>query len=230
MKLLLTSLAILAALAACDRIAAWQADHLIAQRLQQSYRLPQTPSVQVQGVPFLSQWASGRYQEIDVQMDQLSVQGVKVDHVAVRLEQVTTPQFVTSAQAMVGARAGTASVAGVVPYASLPLPSGLQLAPEPGGRLRLQGSLGVGLVTTSIGADLQVTVQDGAIGVNLVDVRTTDPLLRAQASSLLRSALATVNGLRPSLLGMQLQSVQVRQDGLAISALGQHVPLAPVQG
>ncbi len=225
MKLLLASLAILVTLAGCDRVAAGQAGHLIGQGLQQSYRLPRTPTVQVQGIPFLTQWASGRYREIDVHVDRLAIQGITVTDIAVRLEEVTTRPFVTSAREAAGATAATVSAEGLVPYAGLPLPPGLQLVPGPNGRLRLQGSLALGPATIPVAADLQVTIRDGAIELGLVDVQAVDPPLRARATLLLGSALSTVNGLQPAPLGLRLQSVQVRQDGLAVSAAGHQVPL-----
>jgi len=227
MKLLLSLLVALAVLAGGDRAAAWQAGHLIGQHLQQSYRLPQTPAVQVQGIPFLTQWASGSYEEIDVHVDRLPVQGVTVTNVTVRLEQVTTHPFATSAREVTGASAGTARAEGLVPYADLPLPPGLELAPGPGGRLRLQGSFPVGPATIPIQADLEVTVRDGAVELGVADVQTAEPLLGPRVASLLRSALDGVIGLRPSLLGLQLQSIQVREQGLEVSAAGRQVPLNP---
>ncbi|MBO0690723.1 MAG: DUF2993 domain-containing protein, partial [Candidatus Dormibacteraeota bacterium] len=59
---------VVAVLVAADRIGANVAAGQISSNLQSQLRLPQQPTTQIQGEPFLTQWASGHYDEIDVSL------------------------------------------------------------------------------------------------------------------------------------------------------------------
>src|SRR5215469_9488874 len=118
---------IVAALAVgADRIAGWEAGQVLADKLASTYNLDQKPTVQVQGVPFLTQWSSGQYEEIDAQLPAATADQVRITDISAPLHDIRTAAFVTSSADISGATVGTASVQGMVPYSNLPLPQGFQ--------------------------------------------------------------------------------------------------------
>ena len=65
-KLLIVVPLLILVLIVIDRAGVWIAEREIGARVQSAYGLPARPDVSVRSFPFLTQVASGNYQEIDV--------------------------------------------------------------------------------------------------------------------------------------------------------------------
>jgi hypothetical protein len=220
MKQLFVFLLIVAALAVgADRAAAWEAGQVLSSKLASTYNLDQQPAVQVQGVPFLTQWGSGHYQEIDAQLPAATADQVRITDVSAQLHDIRTAAFVTSSADISGATVGTANVQGMVPYSSLPLPQGFQ-ASAAGDRLHLTGTARSGSLSVPVTATVRVGVTNGQLTLTAESVTTSNPLAQSTVAAIVRQQLASTNLLRSLPFGVQLQAVTVTQTGLQIAAAG----------
>jgi hypothetical protein len=211
-------------LVAADRVAAWAAGQVLAQSLVSAYQLDQRPDVQVQGVPFLTQWSSGRYQEVDVRTPHVTAQNVTVSDVSAQLHDVSTAPFATSPSAVAGATVGEVDAQGVVPYRVLPLPPGLQLTPQ-GDRLQLSGSYSVGPVTVPVAATVGVTVRNGSLKLVPEQVSVPSQYSRFGIASRIEQLIGSVSVTPPLPMGGRLQGASVTPAGLRVSATASQVAL-----
>jgi hypothetical protein len=224
-KQLLVLLIIVAAVAVgADRAAAWEAGQVLSSKLASTYNLDQMPAVQVRGVPFLTQWGSGQYEEIDAQLPVATVDQVRITDISAQLHDIRTAAFVTSAADISGATVGTASVQGMVPYSNLPLPQGFQ-ASAAGDRLHLTGSVSAGSLSIPVTASVRVGVQNGRLTLTAESVDTSNPIVQNTVAAIVRQQLEATS--LPSSLpfGVQLQAVTVTQSGLQIAASGHNLQM-----
>ena len=194
-------------LVAADRLAAWGAGQLVADRLARAYQLGRAPQVQVQGVPFLTQWSSGRYQEVDVQ-----------------LPNITTRAFATSSADVAGATIGEVDVQGVVPYAGIPLPPGLRVTPQ-GNQLQLSGSISAAGASVPISATVSVGVQNGRLQLTADRVNGAVGLRALAVTAELNQQLKGASVALQLPVGARLNAVSVTQGGLGVSASASQVQM-----
>lgn len=225
MKQLFVFLLIVAALAVgADRAAAWEAGQVLSNKLASTYNLDQEPTVQVRGVPFLTQWGSGQYEEIDAQLPVATADQVRITDISAQLHDIRTASFVTSSADISGATVGTASVQGMVPYGNLPLPQGFR-ASAAGDRLHLTGSVRAGPVVIPMTATVRVGVQNGQLTLTAESVETSSPIAQNTVASIVRQQLEAATPLRNLPFGVQLQAVTVTQSGLQIAAVGHNLQM-----
>src|SRR5215472_18100056 len=202
-----------------DRAAAWEAGQVLSNKLASTYNLDQKPTVQVQGIPFLTQWGSGQYQEIDAQLPAATANQVRITDISAQLHDIRTAAYVTSSADLSGATVGTASVQGMVPYSNLPLPQGFQ-ASAAGDRLHLTGSVRAGALSIPVTATVRVGVQNGQLTLTADSVDASNPVAQNTVAAIVRQQLAATTPLRSLPFGVQLQAVTVTQSGLQIAAVG----------
>jgi hypothetical protein len=218
-KRLFVFLLIIAGLAVgADRAAAWEAEQVLSNKLASTYNLDQKPTVQVRGVPFLTQWGSGQYEEIDAQLPVTTADQVRITNVSAQLHDISTAAYVTSSADISGATVGTASVQGMVPYSSLPLPQGFQ-ASAAGDRLHLTGTVRAGSLSIPVTATVRVGVQNGQLALTAESVDVSNPIAQSTVAPIVRQQLAATSLLRSLPFGAQLQAVTVTQSGLQIAAV-----------
>jgi hypothetical protein len=224
-KQLLVLLLIVAALAVgADRVAAWEAGQVLSNKLASTYHLDQEPSVQVQGFPFLTQWASGQYEEIDAQLPAATADQVRITDISVQLHDIRTAAYVTSSEDISGATVGTAGVQGMVPYSNLPLPQGFQVSAA-GDRLHLTGSVRVSSLSIPVTATVRVGVQNGQLTLTAESVDVSNSIAQNTVAAIVRQQLEATSLLRSLPFGVQLQAVTVTQSGLQIAAVGHNLQM-----
>jgi LmeA-like phospholipid-binding len=220
-KLFVFLLVVAALLVAADRVAAYEAGQVLSQRLASAYQFSEQPTVQVQGIPFLTQWSSGKYQEIDVQAPSVTTGSVSVDNLSAQLHAVTTASFATSSADVAGATVGQVRVQGVVPYSSVPVPKGFQVAPE-GNQLKLSGTASGGGVSAPITATVNVAAQDGKLQLTVDQVQLPGTLgalgLSGQVKAQINQQLQAAASSFQLPMGVRLDSASVTGDGLRVSA------------
>ena len=92
MRKFLIALVILAVLlVVLDRAGLVIAQREIGSRVQSAYRLPARPGVSVRGFPFLTQVASGTYQQINVSIKSASAGGVQLENIDATFTGVHAP-------------------------------------------------------------------------------------------------------------------------------------------
>jgi hypothetical protein len=223
-KLLLFLIVVSALLVAADRAAAWEAGQVLADRLARAYQFDQPPEVQVQGTPFLTQWSSGRYQEVDVRATALTASRVSITNVSAQLHAVTTAAFATSSADLAGATAGEVDVQGLLPYNSLTLPQGLQVAPQ-GNQLRLSGSISAAGVSVPVSATVNVSVQNGRLQLTADQLNVPSAFARLGLASLVNRQLQAASTAVQLPMGAHLDTVAVTPNGLQVSASATQVQI-----
>lgn len=220
-KLLVLLLVVGALLVAGDRVAAYEAGQVLSQRLASAYQFSEQPTVQVQGIPFLTQWSSGKYQEIDLQVPSVTTSNVSVDNLSAQLHAVTTASFATSSADVAGATVGQVRVRGVVPFSSVPVPKGFQVAPQ-GNQLKLSGTASGGGLSAPITATVNVAAQDGKLQLTVDQVQLPGTLgalgLSGQVKAQINQQLQAAASSFQLPMGVRLDSVSVTGDGLRVSA------------
>jgi len=215
-KLLVFLIVVAGILVGTDRLAAWEAGQMVSDRLARAYQLNQPPEVEVRGIPFLTQWSSGRYQEIDVHVPTITANRVTVTNLSAQLHAVSAAPFATSSADVAAATIGEVDAQGVVPYGSIPLPPGFQLRPE-GNQLRLSGSISAAGVSVPVTAIVAVSVQDGVLQLTASQVNV--PGLAATLNQRLSDARKALQ--LP--LGARLDAIVATPGGLQVSASASQV-------
>jgi hypothetical protein len=188
-------LLIAAVLAVGDRVGVAQADRLVSEQVTANYQTGAPAKVEFQGVPFLTQWASGSYQEIDVSVPSLTVgqggQPVRLLNVSAQLRNVSIAPFATSSAAARGGTVGHLDVTGLVPYAGLPLPSGFQ-AQASGNLVHLTGAVSIAGRSAQVDALIKIGIQNGQLTLTTDRVNSPSGILGTLASSALDQELQNV--------------------------------------
>ena len=223
-KLLVFLIVVSALLVAADRAAAWEAGQVLADRLARTYQLDQPPDVQVQGIPFLTQWSSGQYQEVDVRAPTVTSNKVSITNLSAQLHTVTTASFATSSADLAGATVREVDVQGLFPYSSLPLPQGFQVAPQ-GNQLRLTGSISVRGVSVPVSATVNVSVRNGSLQLTTDQLNVPSAFTRLGLGALVNQQLQAATGALQLPLGAHLDAVSVTPNGLQASASATQVQL-----
>lgn len=78
-------------LVAADFASASAAEYQVATRMREQLALPDTPAVQIQGFPFLTQALAGDYNQVDVSADRLTVGPLRAVGVRAELYHVRAP-------------------------------------------------------------------------------------------------------------------------------------------
>lgn len=201
-----------------DRASVLIAEREISTRVQSSYDLPARPGVSVHGFPFLTQVASGQYQQINV-----SIKAASADGVQLRDIQATFTGVHASLSLLLGQNSGqvTASRAtgtALIPFSQVQqrLPRGIRLAAD-GSGLRVTGRTGLGPIQGT--ARLGVTRS----GISVTPERLT---VGGVSAGTLAARFTFVIPVGELPLHLFVTGVRVTPAGLAVAATGHDVPLA----
>lgn len=213
-KFLIALVIFVALLIALDRAGAAIAAREIGTRVQSAYRLPQRPGVSVRGFPFLTQVASGQYQEIDVSIASATASGVQLRDIKARFTGVHAPLSLLFGQGSNNVTAAKATGTALIPYSQVQrrLPKGIKLA-DAGGSLRVTGTTALGAIAGT--ARLGVTRS----GISVTPVQLT--VGGVSAGALARFSLVIPVGQLP--LHLSVSGVHVAATGLMISVTGHNV-------
>ncbi|MEU7903162.1 DUF2993 domain-containing protein [Actinoplanes sp. NPDC049118] len=230
---------ILGLLFVADRVGKSFAEQLIADRvvsqLTAQDATAQEPDVTVEGVPFLTQVLSGRYQEIRIVLNDFSGpagNGKKIDMkvLDIRAEDVTA-SLDTIRSGTGDIVANTVTGAGTITYANLADligREGLTLSERDG---KLVGTAPIKALGQTFNASgtANIAVNDGVVNVTFADVTAEGmpdiPLVRAIVDSFVKQI--SVDLKVPALpLGMKVQKVEPTPEGLVVTAGANDVPLS----
>lgn len=148
MRKFLIALPILAVLlVVIDRTGVWIAEREIGTRVQSAYQLSARPGVSVHGFPFLTQVASGHYQEIDVSIASATADGVRLRDIRASFTGVHAPVSLLFGQDSGRVTASQAAGTAFIPYSQVRrrLPGGIRVSAE-GRSLRVTGRTAFGSV------------------------------------------------------------------------------------
>lgn len=223
---LLVVLALLAAaLVAADRVGEAYASNLVAQQLTSRLRLSQSPKVNIAGIPFLTQWASGNYQEIDVSIASVTAQTLTVDDVQAAIKNVHTNPFVASGSQLGLATAASVDLQGLVPFSAIPLPSGFT-ASASGSQLKVSGSVTVFGASVPVTATDSISLHGSTVAFNPTNIQAQAGGFQVDVSGTVAKQLAVSVDVSGLPFGVQVTGVAVNPSGLLATAQGQNVSLA----
>ncbi|SDG47969.1 Protein of unknown function [Sinosporangium album] len=225
MRKLIVSLILLAVvLAVVDRVAVSGAQSEIARQVAAAYDLGSEPEVTIQGIPFLTQAVSGRYEEITLKTGPMTQRGVRLSGVEATLYGVKAP-LLALIQNIGGNEIRAERVVGsvIVPHETLKsrAPEGIELKSE-GDRLSATGDVTVAGVRVPVKAFMKFDVVKG--GVRLTPENVTLAGGVPVPENLTRSLTYTVP-VRNLPLGLKLTDVRAADGGLRVSGEAEDVPL-----
>lgn len=204
-----------------DAAARAGAERSAAGRIQATAALEARPDVRIWGLTFLPQFLRGRYSRVEISLDDLTQEGLRLSRVHVDLVDVTVPvdELVsgTANRVLVDRTAGQARI----DYEDLN--RFLQQDGQPftvsagaAGGAHVEGTVTVAGNPVQVGGDVTLSVEDGKIQVR--------PRLGALVEDAVPDQPLTLSLSLPDLpYGQRLSNVSVSPEGLDIEVAGDHV-------
>ena len=232
-------LIILGVLVVADRVGASYAERVIgdrvAQQLTEQKATAEQPDVTIKGVPFLTQVLAGNYQEIKILLNDFSGpagngKNIKMDPLDIRAKDVKAPlDTVRSGNGDIVA--GTVTGVGTLTYANLADligQEGLKLS-ERDGKLVGAAPLQALGQTFNVTGTANLAVKDGVVSVTFADVTAAGipniPLVRTLVDNYVKRLAFDLKV--PALpLGLKVQKVEPRPEGLLVTAAAADVSLS----
>lgn len=207
-----------------DRVGLRVAQNEIAKNVAAQYGMDHDPKVTIKGFPFITQALEGRYDEIDVDMGEVTQEGVRLTGAAVTLKDVTAPLSDAMHGDATRMVAGTATSTATVAYKDVDkeAPRGMKVSAD-GPALRVRGPVTVLGLTRTVTAT--VTVQPAGRSVRVVPQSVTTGGTRVPLA-LVRQAFTFTMPVHGLPLGTRLSAVDVLPGGLRVSATAQDVKLS----
>ncbi|HEV2450306.1 MAG TPA: DUF2993 domain-containing protein [Streptosporangiaceae bacterium] len=218
-KFLISLVLLVIVLVIIDRAAVLLASRELGTKIQNAYSLPVRPGVDIHGFPFLTQVASGNYQEVDVTISTATADGVQLHDVRAKFTGVHAPLALLFGQNSRGVTADHATGTALIPFSQveLKLPKGIRLSADGGDTLRVSGAITLGAITGT--ARLGVT-RSGSISVTPVRLSVAG----ISSGSLIPRFTFVIPVVLP--LHLAVSGVHVSSAGLVVSATGSDVQFA----
>lgn len=220
MRKFLIALAVLVVLlVVLDRAGLFIAQREIGSRVQSAYGLSARPGVSVQGFPFLTQVASGNYQQIDVSIKSASADGVQLQNIEATFTGVHAPLSLLFGQSGSGVSADNATGTALIPFSQVQrrLPAGIKIAPDGSSDLRVSGTG----VYSAVRGTAKLGVSSSGITVTPQSLNVAGISGRSLAG---RFTFTIPVGTLP--LHLTVTGVHVTQGGLVVDATGHNVQFA----
>lgn len=209
---------------AADRIGLLMAQRAIAKAVASEYELDSEPDVTIKGFPFLTQALDGKYHEIDIDVGDLTEQGVQLTDATVKLKGLTASIADAKngdASAMV---ADSATSTATVAYSDVDreAPRGMKVSAKDSA-LQVHGPVTV--LGFSREVTTTVTVKPAGRSVRVEPEKVNTGGLNVPVSIVKRAFTFTVP-VRGLPLGTRITDVEVRPEGLRVSATAHDVKLS----
>jgi hypothetical protein len=244
--LLVLLLVVIVLLVAADRVGVVIAEHQIAdqaseQLAAQQITTSEKPSVSIRGVPFLTQVAAGHYQEIDINLEEPTSRGVRLDDLKVVATDVDAPAsgimggnpHITAAKVTGVAHIGWASFERLVDLSGLGQygldPKLLRIDPVGPGKIKVSGPvtiLGASFTAVATGT---VNVREGAVHVGIDSIQASGdniaPAINQQLDQL-KNQLTFDIKIPPLPYKLSVESIATNAQGVLVNASARDVTLA----
>jgi hypothetical protein len=217
-KLALFLIVLIILLVVLDRVAVAGVQRDLANRIAAATDLSDTPTVTIEGIPFLTQAVSGRYPEVRFNLGTLHYGDVPVKDLRGVAYDVTAP-LADVIQNRADIRAGRLTVRGTLTRATIDkyAPEGVKITGN-GQRLVASGELSVGASKVKFNAQLGVQVVDGGIRLQAEKIQGVPDQLASFVTYTI-----PFKGTLP--FHVKVTGVRNVADGLEISAEASDVPL-----
>lgn len=219
-KFLFFLIVLIGLLVIVDRVAVAGVERDLANRIAAATNLQQTPTVSIEGIPFLTQAASGKYEEVRFRLGTLTYAGVPIKDLRGAAYDVTAP-LMDVIQNRANIVAGKIAITGTITNATIDkfAPQGIKVVAN-GDKLTASGELPVGAQRIKFNAQMRVELVDGGTGIRVV----------AEKIEGVPDALASVINYTISFKGklpfdVKVTGIKPAPEGLELSAEASNVPL-----
>ncbi|HEY2576812.1 MAG TPA: DUF2993 domain-containing protein [Streptosporangiaceae bacterium] len=215
-KFLIALVILVALLVVLDRAGLFIAQREIGNRVQSAYGLSSKPDVSVHGFPFLTQVASGHYQQINVSIKSASADGVQLENIDATFTGVHAPLSLIFGQSSNGVTAGNATGTALLPFSEVRrrLPAGIRIGPDGSSDLRVTGTGAY----SAVRGTAKLGVSKSGITVTPQNLSIAGVSARSLAS---RFTFTIPMGALP--LHLTVTAVHVTQGGLVVDAAGHNI-------
>ncbi|MDH2426950.1 DUF2993 domain-containing protein [Sphaerisporangium sp. TRM90804] len=209
-------------LAVLDRVAVSGVEREVAKQVAAQYDLPTPPTVDVRGIPFLTQAVAGRYEEIGVKMGEVTTpDGAKLSSVDAVLHGVRAPLtdlLMDAATADIRAERVTGTVVISKETLDARAPQGLSIKGNGDDTLNVAGNLNVSGVAVPVTAKVKIDVIPGGVRLTPENVNG----IQVPDAAKLMSFTVPVKDLP---LNLKIEKVRTTSEGLAVEGTATDVPL-----
>ncbi|MEO3875639.1 DUF2993 domain-containing protein [Nonomuraea sp. B12E4] len=162
-KLILFLIVLAVLLIAVDRVAVAGVERDLANRIAAATDIDGTPTVTIEGIPFLTQAVSGHYPEVRFNLGTFTMASVPIKNLRGAAYDVTAP-LADVLQNRANVQAGRVTVSGTLTRATIDrfAPQGVKIGGN-GRRLVASGEVMVGVQKVKFDAEMRVVVADGSI-------------------------------------------------------------------
>jgi hypothetical protein len=220
-KGLLTTLVVLVVLAvAADRVALVVAERAVAAQLQASGGLSTRPHVSIGGIPFLTQAISGRYDDVELSVSDVTAGGGRISRFDASLRGVEVPLSAALSGSVSTVPVARLSASVLLSYKDLEQQvrdRRLSLSPA-GDQLRVTGSVQVLGRTVSASALSSVTLRGSTVVVSATRFEVGHTVADRMVSAALGNRLDFVVRIGTLPYGLRLTGVRVRPEGVVATA------------
>lgn len=221
-KLVVFLILLLIVLAVLDRVTVSGVEREIARQVEARYDLDATPTVEVKGIPFLTQAISGRYEEIDISIGALNRDGARLSGVQARLLGVNAQLndlLASQAKIVVDEVVGTVVISKETVDARAP--RGIKVEGGGDDTLRVSGNVNLRGVPVPVTATMRLEVVRGGIRLRPTDVKVGGGLPVGDVARLVSWTVPV----RELPLNLKITKVRSTPEGLAVEASAKDVPL-----
>lgn len=205
-----------------DRVAVVGVQREIARQIEAQYDLAQPPSVQVKGLPFLTQAFSGRYEEIAIGIGEVEREGVQLERIDATLYGVTAP-LADLIQNAAAAKIGADRVVGTVVISRRTLsahaPKGIKVEGAGDDKLRVSGNVTVLGNQVPVTADMKIEMIKDGIRLTPASVRLAGAIPVPNPERLISFTVPVKN--LP--LNLRITRVTSTSEGLAVQGTASDV-------
>lgn len=217
-KLVIFLIVLIVLLVAVDRVAVAGVQRDLANRIAAAADISGTPTVTIEGIPFLTQALAGRYPEVRFGLGTVTYNGVSVKNLSGAAYNVTAP-LADVIQNTADIRADRLVVTGTLTKATIDkfAPRGVKISGN-GRRLVASGEVPLGVQRVKFSAEMRIELVDG--GIKLVAEKIQG--VPSQLAQLVTIPIPFKGKLPFDVKVTQVNSVA---DGLEFSAEAKNVPL-----
>ncbi|GAA1015659.1 hypothetical protein Aple_009570 [Acrocarpospora pleiomorpha] len=223
-KILVSVLLLAIVLVVLDRVAVVGVQREVARQIEAAYDLSATPTVTVNGIPFLTQAIAGRYEEVTIEMGDITQEGVSLSSVNATLYGVQAPlmDLIQNAES-VDLRAERVTGSVVVSYKTLDAraPRGIKVKGGNNNTVQISGNLTVLGQTVPVTADMKVELVKDSIRVTPESVKIAGGVPVPNAERLVSFNIPV----KDLPLNLKLTKVSPTAAGLLLQGTASDVPL-----
>lgn len=234
-RILILVVVLVALLAVADRVGAWAAQRVVADKVEQELASSDVqsapPEVTVNGLPFLTQVAAGRYDSVTLRLRDVGTGAITLPVVELTATGVSAPAstLIEGDGPIIADRVEGTALIGYASVASLTELGGLELSAADGGQLAVRLPTELANTQVVLVGIASMEVDEGAVRLRVDDLEVEEPPLppgAEQRVAELIERLAVTVQLPPLPYGLRLEGVRAAPDGLAVSVSAVDVPLA----